>query len=107
MGAFDDRLRIVSEFKREDHEHVRSILFGRLEKRLLHWEPEQVELELSVKERDTEKQRTVLEAWIAGVPHLAATSDERDLDKALAEVRDDLHRQLDKVVTKREDSRRA
>ena len=31
MGAFDDRLRIVSEFKREDHEHVRSILFGRLE----------------------------------------------------------------------------
>jgi ribosome-associated translation inhibitor RaiA len=107
VGAFDDRLRIVSEFRTDEHDHVRGILFGRLEKRLLHWQPEQVELELSVKERDSEKQRTVLECWISGVPHLAATSSERELDRALVEVRDDLHRQLDKLLTKREDSRRA
>lgn len=53
-----------------------------------------VELELSVKERGTASQRTVLEAWIAGSNRLVATSEQPDLDNALAEVRDDLIRQL-------------
>jgi ribosome-associated translation inhibitor RaiA len=53
-----------------------------------------VELEVSVKERATPSQRTVLEAWIAGSERLVATSEEPDLDNALTEVRDDLIRQL-------------
>jgi ribosome-associated translation inhibitor RaiA len=47
-----------------------------------------------VKERDEPSQRTTLEAWIAGQPRLVATSDRQDFDAAIAEVRDDLIRQI-------------
>ena len=37
---------------------------------------------------------------------MVATSTEADLDHAVIEVRDDLFRQLNRYVTRREDSRR-
>jgi ribosome-associated translation inhibitor RaiA len=37
---------------------------------------------------------------------MVATSTETDLDHAVIEVRDDLFRQLNRYVTRREDSRR-
>jgi ribosome-associated translation inhibitor RaiA len=106
MTTYNERLRIVPEFRSDERDGILEVLFGRLERRLSQWKPEQVELELSVKERDTPSQRTVLECWIAGVPRMVATSTERDLDKAVIEVRDDLFRQLNRYVTRREDSRR-
>ena len=106
MSTFNERLRLVPEFRSDERDGIVEVLFGRLERRLEHWKAEQVELELSVKERDTASQRTVLECWIAGVPRMVATSTERDLDKAVVEVRDDLFRQLNRYVTRREDSRR-
>jgi ribosome-associated translation inhibitor RaiA len=106
MTAYNERLRLVPEFRSDERDGILGVLFGRLERRLSQWKPEQVELELSVKERDTPSQRTVLECWIAGVPRMVATSTERDLDKAVVEVRDDLFRQLNRYVTRREDSRR-
>jgi ribosome-associated translation inhibitor RaiA len=106
MSIFSDRLRIVPEFRSDERDGILETLFGRLERRLSQWKPEQVELELSVKERDSASQRTVLECWIAGVPRMVATSTERDIDKAVIEVRDDLFRQLNRYVTRREDSRR-
>lgn len=106
MTDFNDRLRLVPEFRTDERAGILEVLFGRLERRLAHWQPEQVELELSVKERGTASQRTVLECWIAGVPRMVATSTEADLDRAVVEVRDDLFRQLNRYVTRREDSRR-
>jgi hypothetical protein len=53
-----------------------------------------LQLQLSVKERGTPSQRTTLEAWIARRERLVATSIRPDLDAALAEVRDDLVRQI-------------
>ena len=67
---------------------------GRLDDRLRSFPDGSVDLQLSVKERDTPSQRTTLEAWIAGQPRLVATSDRSDLEAALAEVRDDLIRQI-------------
>ncbi len=106
MASFQDRLRIVPEFRPDEYDRVRELLFGRLERRLSRWQPEQVELELSVKERDTSKQRMTLECWIAGEDRFVATSQEQDLQKGVIEVRDDLWRQIDKAVTKREAARR-
>jgi ribosome-associated translation inhibitor RaiA len=106
MPTIQERLRIVPEFRTDEHPHILELLFGRLERRLSHWEPEQVELELSVKERDKASQRMVLECWIAGVPRMVATSTESDTDKAIVEVRDDLFRQLNRYVTRREDARK-
>ncbi len=68
--------------------------FGRLDERLRSYPAGAVELQLSVKERDTPSQRTTLEVWIAGQERVVATSSRTDFDGALAEVRDDLIRQL-------------
>jgi len=83
--APDERDRVTTALKRLD-ERLRSFPEGT------------VELQLSVKERDTPSQRTTLEGWItaAGQPRLrlVATSTHIELDAALAEVRDDLVRQI-------------
>lgn len=50
-----------------------------------------VTLQLSVKERDTPRQRTPLEAWIVRHPRLESRGD---FASALADVRDDLIRQI-------------
>ena len=105
MSKFKDRTRIVPEFRSDEHDKVLNLLFGRLERRLSRWEPDQVELEISVKDRDTPSQRTVLECWIAGAPKFVGTSTERDLGKAVIEVRDDVWRQVDRHVTRQEASR--
>ncbi|MEX0953213.1 MAG: hypothetical protein WDZ26_05235 [Nitriliruptoraceae bacterium] len=102
-----DRLRIVPEFRSDEHERVRELLFGKLERRLSRWEPDQVELEISVKDRDSNEQRMTLECWISGMNRMVATSKQRDLFQAVVEVRDDLWRQVDKEVTKRETARRS
>lgn len=65
-----------------------------LDHRLRSFRPDQVELQLTVKERDTPSQRATLEAWIAGFPRLVATSTRADFDGAMAELRDDLIRQI-------------
>ncbi len=106
MSTYAARLRITAEFHEHEREHLSGLLFGRLERRLAHWGPEQVDLLLSVKDRGVPAQRTVLECWITGVPHQVATSYERDLYRAVVEVRDDLVRLLDRHVTRREDARR-
>src|SRR5215218_11398045 len=44
-------------------------------------------LEVSLKDTDGPDQKVTLQAWLGGRAHLLATSHERDLDHALAEVR--------------------
>jgi len=77
----------------EERAHVVAA-FSRLDDRLRSFPEGAVELSLSVKERDTPSQRTTLEAWIAGQPRVVATSARTDFDAALAEVRDDMVRQI-------------
>jgi hypothetical protein len=105
VSKFKDRTRVVGEFRPDEYDKVRDLLFGRLERRLSRWEPDQVELEISVKERDTPSQKTVLECWISGAPRVVGTSKEQDLDKAVVEVRDDVWRQVDRYITRQEASR--
>jgi ribosome-associated translation inhibitor RaiA len=105
MVRIQERLRIVPQFRPDEYDKIRELMVNSLERRLERWEPEQIELELSVKERDTDQQRTVLECWLAGVPKMVATSTEADLDKAVVEVRDSLRRQINRYVTKKESAR--
>ncbi|MCW4353124.1 hypothetical protein ONR57_07420 [Hoyosella sp. YIM 151337] len=105
MSEFRDRLRVIAGFRESEAEQVRDLMFGRLNSRLARWQPSQVDLELSVKERETPSQRVVLECWISGMPKFVATSRENDLDKALVEVRDDLWNQINREVTKTESAR--
>ena len=68
--------------------------WGRLDKRLRSFRAGTVDLQITVKDRDSASQHTALEAWIAGRPRLVATSTKTDFGAALSEVRDDLIRQL-------------
>lgn len=68
--------------------------FAALDARLRSYPAGEVELVLSVKERDGADQKTTLEVWIAGTQRVVATSSRTPLDQALTEVRDDLIRQL-------------
>jgi ribosome-associated translation inhibitor RaiA len=99
MSKHDDKasvessLRLGSGFKAGERDRIVTG-WGKLNGRLASYPQGSVELELSVKERGTPSQRTVLEAWIAGSDRLVATSEQPDLDNAVTEVRDDLLRQL-------------
>lgn len=107
-ASVESRLRIVTDFKPGEYEEIRKRLASKLDRRLSRWNDEQVELELSVKDRDTPQQRVTLECWVAesGRSRFVATSTRSDLMQAVSEVGEDLHRQIDRFVTKREDRRR-
>lgn len=94
-------LRVVSEFRDDERPWLVETLQSKLDRRLSRWEPSQVELELSVKERDSSSQKTVLECWISGESkRFVGTSGETDLNRAVIEVRDDVHRQVNDHVEK-------
>lgn len=104
-ATVESSLRLGSGFEIEERD---SIVAGwaPLTSRLASFPDGTVELEVSVKERTTPSQRTVLEARIAGRHRLVATSEQTELDKALTEVRDDLIRQLTDAKNRTEPSNR-
>ncbi|HEY9559118.1 MAG TPA: hypothetical protein VIR58_20445 [Acidimicrobiales bacterium] len=99
-----ERLRFGSGFTADDHAKVTERLSA-LERRLSGY-GDKVDLEISVKERDTASQRVVLDCQIAGQPRSVATSTLPNLDDAITEVREDLIRQLNVLKTRSEPRRR-
>jgi ribosome-associated translation inhibitor RaiA len=88
-----DTLRFANGVTPAEYDHVFAVM-ARLDDRLRSFPAGTVDLQLSVKERDTPSQRTTLEAWIAGQQRLVATSEHSDFDAAVAEVRDEMIRQI-------------
>lgn len=83
------------------HGYLRSAEFDELinhwkslDRHLLRFRPDAVQLHLHIKQRDTPSQHVVLEAKIAGQKPIVARSSSTDLQRALNEVRDELIRQL-------------
>lgn len=93
VASVASALRVANGVTAEERDRIVGS-WGRLDSRLRSFEAGTVELQLSVKERDTPSQRTTLEAWIAGQPRLVATSGRANLDEAMTEVREDLIRQI-------------
>lgn len=101
-------LRIAPEFRADEHEEIRERLAPKLDARLRRFRADQVELEVSVKDRDTSQQKVTLEAWIStkGPSHFVATATDGDVPAALSHVREELHRQIDRFLNKRQQARR-
>lgn len=101
-------LRIVPEFRGDEHDEIRERLSAKLDARLRGFQADQVELEVSVKDRDSTQQKVTLEAWIStkGSSHFVATATDGDIDAALAHVREELFRQIDKFLKKRQQANR-
>lgn len=100
-------LRVLPEFDPSEYQEVTEVLAARLDRRLERFADDQVELEVSVKERDTPSQRVVLEGWFAvpGRSHFVGTSTRASLMAAVRETGEDLHKQVDRFLTKRETRR--
>ena len=92
-------LRLEHGVAPAERDHVVDVL-AKLEPHLRPFERRITELRLQVKERDTASQHVTLEARIAGLSNLLATSDRPDFDVALVEVRDELSRQLTDAKTR-------
>lgn len=100
----EQTLRLGTGFSVADRERVRGALAG-LARHLASWRPDQVELEVSIKDREGPEQKVTLEAWLAGWPTLVATSTLSHLDSALVEARKDLIRRFEDEKRKREPSK--
>ncbi|MFN2556105.1 MAG: HPF/RaiA family ribosome-associated protein [Nitriliruptorales bacterium] len=97
-------IRLGVGFSESEREEVLA-RFSKLNRRLRRFRPDAVDLELSVKGRDTNEQQVILEARIAGFDPFLATSREPLLKDALNDVRDDIWRQIDDALNKRRASR--
>lgn len=108
LASVADSLRVVPEFDPSESDRIAEILSSRLDRRLGRFDDDQVELEISVKERDTPSQRVVLECWIAvsGDTRFVGTSTKAPLMAAVRETADDVYTQVDRFLDKHEDSRR-
>jgi hypothetical protein len=99
--VLEERLRLGAGFGAEERGHVLEIC-PTLSRHLAHWSPEQVDLEISVKNRGGRELKVPLQAWLPRWPSLVATSTDRELDHALIEVYNDMIRQIEDGRTKRE-----
>jgi ribosome-associated translation inhibitor RaiA len=104
-GPLEERLRLGAGFAAADRPRILGALSA-LAPHLSGWEHDQVDLEVSAKDREGPDQKVTLQAWLAGRAHLVATSHERDLDHALAEVRRELIRQIEDERSRREPRKR-
>jgi len=104
-GILNEHLRLGVGFAAADRPRILEVLSG-LEPHLSGWEHNQVDLELSLKTPGGPEQKVTLQAWLSGRAHLMATSHERDLQHALAEVRRDLIRQIEHERSRREPRKR-
>lgn len=95
------QLRLGTGFHENERDRVVSRL-DKLNRRLKRFTADGTDLEISVKERETEGQVVTLTAALPGFAPMVATSHEADLRAALADVRQDLWRQIDDAVTKRQ-----
>lgn len=100
-ATVDESLRLEGDLKPDDRPRIVDS-WSALDQRLRSFRAGTVDLMLTMKERDTPSQRTVLEARVVGFDTLVATSTETDVELALAEVRDDLIRQLTDAKNRRE-----
>jgi ribosomal subunit interface protein len=108
VAAVAGNLRVGPQFDPSEYDKVAEVVAGRLDRRLERFDDEQLELEITVKDRDTPQQRVTLECWIAaaGRTRFVGTSKQADLWAAVRETAEDVQKQVNKFLSKREDARR-
>jgi hypothetical protein len=104
-STLEERLRLGAGFAAADRMRILSALAA-LEPHLSGWEHDQVDLELSLKTPRARTRRSPFRPGWRDWAHLVATSHERSLDHALAEVRRELIRQIEEERSRREPRKR-
>jgi ribosome-associated translation inhibitor RaiA len=99
-ATVDRCLHLGHGFREDERPSVVSILH-QLDRHLAAEEAEHVRLDLHVKDAGHPGRKVTLECRIAGLPELVASSDREEMPAALAQVRDELIRQLDDRTSRR------
>jgi ribosome-associated translation inhibitor RaiA len=99
--ALDAMLRLGAGFGDADRQRVLDALSA-LQPHLSGWDPDDVDLEISVKHRGSKEQQVTLRADVPGYPPLVAKASNADLTPALAEVKRELIAQVEAAKGKRE-----
>ncbi|HEX2029240.1 MAG TPA: hypothetical protein VHF25_14695 [Nitriliruptorales bacterium] len=98
-GASIQQLRLGAGFAESERDEILGRL-RKLDRRLKRFDADAVDLELSIKGRDSNEQQVVLEARLPKIDRIVVTSREPALRDAIADVRDDLWRRIDTAVEK-------
>ena len=102
--VLDTVLRIGAGFKDGERPGVLEALSA-LVPHLARWDPDDVDVEISVKDRDGKEQHVTLRADLPGYSPLVAVAADRNLDRALAEAKRELIRQIEDQKSMREPKR--
>lgn len=95
-----EELRIGFGF--EESERARILeLMNKLNRQLQRFPADSVDMELTVKDRDTAAQKVTLDARLPNLPRIVVTSRESSLRDALMDIREDLWRQLKESLDRR------
>lgn len=94
-------LHMGAGFKEQERSHVLETLSG-LGARLGRWDPNDVDVEVSVQNRGGKEQRVTLRTTLPGRPQVLAIADDVDLTRALGEAKRELIRQLEHQTSARE-----
>lgn len=103
VSVIEERLHLAAGFHADERDWVVNRLAA-LGSRLRSYRDDQIDLEISLKDREGVEQHVVLQCWInrGHRQHLVASSSQRELSAALNEVRDELVRQVDENKTRTE-----
>lgn len=99
--VLDEVLRLGAGFTEEDWPWVLDALDA-LVPHLARWNPADVDVEISVKDRGGKEQQVTLLADLPGYPPVVAKAANQQLDGALAEAKRELIRQVEDAKGKRE-----
>ena len=99
--VLDDVLRLGAGFADDDRRWVLDALES-LVPHLARWDSAKVDVEISVKDRGGKEQQVTLLADLPGYPPVVAKSANQQLDRAIAEAKRELVRQIEDAKGKRE-----
>lgn len=99
--VLDEVLRFGTGFKDGERPWVQEALSA-LAPHLARWSADDVDVEISVKDRDGKEQHVTLRADLPGYSPLVAVAADPNLDRALAEAKRELIRQIEDHKSMRE-----
>lgn len=99
--VLDDVLRLGAGFVDDDRRWVLDALES-LVPHLARWDSATLDVEISVKDRGGKEQQVTLLADLPGYPPLVAKAADRQLDRAIAEAKRELVREVEDAKGKRE-----
>jgi ribosome-associated translation inhibitor RaiA len=99
--VLDDVLRLGAGFADDDRRWIPEALES-LVPHLARWDSATVDVEISVKDRGGKEQQVTLLAHLPGYSTVVAKAADRHLDRAIAEAKRELIRQIEDAKGKRE-----